>query len=118
MFYVARREYTLLDLDHRARFILEVDQLEVGNLCHIFLLKRWRAWVLEQEIVRLERLADSLERYSRKDGGYIVLDEDMARYELVLEKIGKVRGELCAARLELAASQLEMHNEICKKKHE
>ncbi len=112
MYFVPIRRYEPLDLNPNAHLILSLKkELQVGNMWHLFLLKRWRVWMYEREIADLEVRSSRLEKTSKQGrGGIIVLNEHLKKYQAMLERIEEIKKELYIARGELAAAEGEMNH--------
>ena len=110
MFFVAMRLHEPLDLNRRACNILSFGKrLEFGNLEHLFLLRRWRVWKYEKDILDLEIESTNLEKNSKQGrGGIIVRNEDIRRYQMLLSLIEIAQTDLFLARRELAVAEAEI----------
>lgn len=110
MFFVAMRRYEPLDLNRGAcRVLLIKGGLRVGSLEHLFMLRRWRVWKYEEQILGLEIESKRLEKSSKQGrGGIIVKNEDIRKYLKVLELIEAARVNLLLARQELVVTEAEM----------
>ena len=115
--YVALRRYELLDSRPKEKFSTFLAPINDANFTRKFFAQCDHVYVLEQEILRLERLADSFEEH-KVGGEYVVLDERVVAYTDVLEQIEKVRDDLHAARVKFHLLEDEARYRNYKKRQE